>query len=113
MDKQLIHKALGAVFQVVSDTNRYFAAQEPWALKKTDPARMGTVLYITAEIIRQVGILCQPFMPASASKLLDLVAIPADRRSFDYLGEKGRLVSGTPIDPPTAVFPRYVAPVES
>ena len=113
MDKQLIHKALSSVFQVVSDTNRYFAAQEPWALKKTDPARMGTVLYITAEIIRQVGILCQPFMPASASKLLDPVAIPADRRSFDYLGEKGRLVSGTPIDPPTAVFPRYVAPVES
>ncbi len=110
MDRQLIHKALGSIFAVVSDTNRYFAAQEPWALKKTDPARMGTVLYLTAEIIRQVGILCQPFMPESASRLLDLVAVPQDKRSFAQLGAAGRLVSGTPVDPPTAVFPRYNPP---
>ena len=34
---------------------------------------MGTVLYVTAEVIRQVAILVQPFMPASAAKLLDLL----------------------------------------
>ena len=44
IDRQAIHKAIEAVWQVVADANRYFAAQEPWALKKTDPARMGTVL---------------------------------------------------------------------
>jgi hypothetical protein len=40
--------------------NRYFAGEEPWALKKTDPARMDTVLYVTAEVVRQVAILAQP-----------------------------------------------------
>ena len=35
--------------RVVAEANRYFAGQEPWALKKTDPARMETVLWTTAE----------------------------------------------------------------
>ena len=75
-----INRALDAIWKVVADANRYFAAQAPWALKKTDPARMETVLYVTAEVLRQVGILIQPYMPASAGRLLDLLAVPEDRR---------------------------------
>ena len=107
---QQIHKAVAAIIAVVSETDRYFAGQEPWALKKTDPARMATVLYVTAEVVRQIAILTQPIMPASAGKLLDLVAAPADKRDFAALGEAGRLVPGTPLSAPTPVFPRYVAP---
>ncbi len=110
MNKQMIHKALASIIAVVSETDRYFASQEPWALKKTDPERMGTVLYVTAEVVRQIGILLQPFMPASCEKLLDLVASPADKRDFEALGEAGRLVPGTPLEAPRPVFPRYVAP---
>lgn len=110
MSIQAIHTALAAVWQVVSDANRYFAAQEPWALRKSDPARMETVLYVTAEVIRQVGILAQPVMPESSEKLLDLLSIPADRRTFEFLGEKGRLVAGVDLPAPTGVFPRYVEP---
>jgi len=107
-----IHKALAAIIDVVADSDRYFASQEPWALKKTDPARMETVLYVTAETVRQISILLQPFMPESAGKLLDLLGVPADRRDFTALGATGRLQAGTPIDKPTPVFPRYVAPEE-
>ncbi|AFL52582.1 methionyl-tRNA synthetase [Sinorhizobium fredii] len=110
MDKQLIHRALAAIIAVVSETDRYFAGQEPWALKKTDPERMATVLYATAEVVRQIAILLQPFMPDSAGKLLDLLAVPAEKRSFAELGEAGRLVPGTPLEAPKPVFPRYVAP---
>jgi len=110
MGKQLIHRALASIIAVVSETDRYFASQEPWALKKTDPARMATVLYVTADVVRQIGILLQPFMPESAAKLLDLIAIPSDKRDFAALGEAGRLVAGTPLEAPKPVFPRYVAP---
>ncbi|TCU16752.1 methionyl-tRNA synthetase [Rhizobium azibense] len=110
MDKQMIHRALASIIAVVSETDRYFASQEPWALKKTDPARMGTVLYVTAEVVRQIAILLQPFMPESAGKLLDLVAAPVDKRDFSESGEAGRLVPGTPLEAPKPVFPRYVAP---
>ena len=108
MAKQQIAKALETIWDVVGEANRYFAAQEPWALRKTDPKRMETVLYVTAELIRQVGILAQPFIPGSAEKLLDLLALDADKRSFANLGPDGRLEPGTPIEKPNPVFPRYV-----
>ena len=60
MKTQQIHQVLNAVWSVVADANRYFAGEAPWALAKTDPARQGTVLYVTAEVIRQVAILAQP-----------------------------------------------------
>ncbi|MBB4302481.1 methionyl-tRNA synthetase [Rhodobium orientis] len=108
MDRQEIHLALGEVWQVVGEANRYFAAQEPWALKKTDPERMGTVLYVTAEIIRQVAILAQPVMPTSSEKLLDLLALGAEERTFATLGAAGRLKAGTELPKPQPVYPRYV-----
>lgn len=110
METQAIHQYLNAVWAVVADANRYFAAAAPWALRKTDPARMGTVLWVTAEVIRQVGIMVQPVMPESAAKLLDLVAVPADARGFDQLGAGGRLVAGLALPAPQGVFPRYVEP---
>ena len=108
MAEQGIHHALGAIFAVVSEANRYFAGQEPWALKKSDPARMETVLWTTAETIRRVAILCQPFIPGAAAKLLDLLAVSADERDFLHLGDANALVPGSALPPPEAVFPRYV-----
>ena len=105
---QAIHLALAAIFAVVADTNRYFAAQAPWALKKADPARMETVLYTTAETIRRIAILCQPFVPSSADKLLDLLAVAGDQRNFANIGDEHALVPATPLPEPRPVFPRYV-----
>ncbi len=107
MANQATHHALGAIFAVVADANRYFASQEPWALRKNDPARMGTVLYVTAEILRRVGIMVQPFMPLSAQKLLDTLAIPAEQRNFADI-ESSPLIAGTELPAPQPVFPRFI-----
>lgn len=111
MRVQAFHKALDAIWAVVGDANRYVDEQAPWALKKTDPARMATVLYVLAETIRHLGILTQPIMPAASARILDLLALPADRRGFDTLGPAVALVPGTPLPAPQGVFPRYVEPV--
>jgi methionyl-tRNA synthetase len=110
MERQALHRVLEAVLSVSSDTNGYFADAAPWALKKTDPARMATVLYVTAEVLRQVGILLQPFTPALADKLLGQLGIGAEQRSFTSLGEAGRLTPGTKLGALGPVFPRYVEP---
>ncbi|HSI39207.1 MAG TPA: methionine--tRNA ligase [Xanthobacteraceae bacterium] len=110
MAGQQIHQALAAVWAVVADANRYFAASAPWELRKSAPERFATVLWTTAEVIRQVAILAQPFVPSSAAALLDLLAVPQDRRAFAELGAAGRLEGGTILPPPVAVFPRYVEP---
>jgi methionyl-tRNA synthetase len=108
MKTQQLHHVLNTAWAVVADANRYFAGEAPWALAKTDPARQGTVLYVTAEVIRQVAILAQPAIPTSAGKLLDLLAVPDDQRSFAALGGAHRLTPGSTLPTPAGVFPRYV-----
>jgi len=110
MKTQALHQVLNAVWAVVAEANRYFAGEAPWALAKTDPKRQGSVLYVTAEVIRQVAILAQPFMPVSAGKLLDLLGVPADARDFARLGADRRIAPGTQLPAPAPVFPRYVEP---
>ena len=104
-----LHNYLSLVMEAVSEANRYFAAEEPWALKKENPARMGTVLYVTAELVRQAAILLQPVIPAGANQLLDLLQVAADRRDFAALGPDNRLQGGTPLPKPEGVFPRLSA----
>jgi methionyl-tRNA synthetase len=110
MGTQQIHHWLNAVWAVVAEANRYFAGEAPWALAKTDPARQRTVLYVTAEVVRQIAILAQPAMPESASKLLDSLGIPDDARNFAALGAAARIKPGTALPAPAPVFPRYVEP---
>ena len=98
------------MWAVVADANRYFASEAPWALAKTDPKRQGTVLYVTAEVLRRVAILAQPFMPSSANILLDLLNIPAEQRDFSRLVGTVRIAAGSKLPPPKPVFPRYVEP---
>ena len=90
---------------MVGDANRYVDSQAPWTLRKTDPARMRTVLYVLADVIRRVGILLQPFMPRSMAKLLDQLAVPVQARGFDRLDIA--LDPGIALPPPTGVFPRH------
>ncbi|HEY2186177.1 MAG TPA: methionine--tRNA ligase [Xanthobacteraceae bacterium] len=108
MKTQQLHQVLNAVWAVVAQTNRYFAAEAPWALAKTDLVRQGTVLYVTGEVLRQVAILSAAFMPSSAAKLLDLLGIPAGERQFRDIGGSRRIAPGTTLPAPSAVFPRYV-----
>jgi methionyl-tRNA synthetase len=108
MKTQQLHQVLNAVWAVIAQANRYFAGEAPWALANTDRVRQGTVLYITAEVLRQVAILSAPFMPASASKLLDFLAVPAGERQFCDIGGARRIQPGTTLPAPSAVFPRYV-----
>ena len=108
MATQQIHQWLNVVWSVVAEANRYFAGEAPWALAKTDPARQKTVLYVTAEVVRQVAILTQPVMPDASSKLLDSLGVPQDARDFAALGT--RIKAGETLPPPVGVFPRYVEP---
>jgi methionyl-tRNA synthetase len=66
------------------------------------------VLYVTAEVLRQLGILTQPYVPAAAERLLDMLGISAGERQFANLGPAGRLEPGTQLPAPQGIFPRYV-----
>ena len=108
---QQIHQALDAVWAVVAEANRYFAGEEPWALAKTDPARMETVLYVTAEVVRQVA---HPGAAGHAGRRRRscsiCLGVPADERDFRGAWRASRIEPGTALPAPTPVFPRYVEP---
>jgi len=105
ISKQEIHKYVNVIMLMVRETNRYIDEMAPWALKKYDPHRMVTVLYVITEILRRVAILYQPLMPSSSNKILDMLKIPQNERTFEYF-DKGKVLFGVGIDKPNPVFPR-------
>jgi methionyl-tRNA synthetase len=111
MDRQGIKTYLDAVWAVVREGDRYFASEKPFDKAHT-LERQGTILYVTAEVVRQLTILAQPAVPTAAAQLLDFLAV-GEARTFASLGEKGRLKPGTTLPASTGVFPRWVDPEEA
>ena len=107
MDAQLVHEAVAAIWEVVGEANRYFAAQEPWALRKSDFKRMETVLYATAEVIRRLAIPALAFMPHSAGRLLDSLSVGRNRWLISFANDSGKLEPGTMLPVPEPVFKRF------
>jgi methionyl-tRNA synthetase len=105
MAEQAFHLALETIWRLVAEANRYVDEQAPWTLRRTDPARMRTVLYVLTETIRHLAILAQPFVPDSASKLLAQLAVPDDERMFANLAKP--LTPARKLPAPQGIFPRY------
>jgi len=106
---EAFHVALETIWRLVAEANRYVDSEAPWVLRRTDPARMRTVLYVLAETLRHLGILMQPFVPDAAAALLDQLAVPPGARRFADLAEA--LPPGRPVPPPHGIFPRFVEAV--
>jgi methionyl-tRNA synthetase len=110
MATQQIHQWINTVWAVGAGGGRALGGGGARGRAKTDPARQKTVLYVTAEVVRQVAILAQPVMPDASAKLLDSLGVAADARDFKALAK--RLTAGMTLPAPVGVFPRYVEPKE-
>ncbi len=108
---QAFHKALEAAWEVIAAANRYVDEQAPWTLRKTDPPRMATVLYVAAETVRQLAILSQPIMPDAMGRMLDQLGADPGTRNFAALGDP--LEPGIPLPKPEGVFPRHIEAEEA
>jgi methionyl-tRNA synthetase len=106
LDRQVFHEALEEVWKVVRAANGYIDRQAPWALRKTNPARMATVLRVLADALRVIATVLQPFMPGSMAKMLDQLGVPPEARALADLAVP--LADGTSLPPPVGVFPRFV-----
>jgi methionyl-tRNA synthetase len=106
MKTQQIHDAAGELVALLNAANLYFADQAPWGLK-ADLPRMGTILATTADVVRRAAIAAQAFVPGSAAKFLDALAVPADQRLLSHaLGASG-VPAGTALPPPEPVFKKF------
>jgi methionyl-tRNA synthetase len=108
-------QALENWMQAVFACNAYIDVQAPWALKKTDPERMETVLATLFICIAQLAVAALPVIPGSATKLLDQMGIPSDVRSFANIGShwySPLAESNFQIAQPQGLFPRLELPAE-
>ncbi len=103
---QAFNKALEATWEVIGAANRYVDEQAPWALRKSDPARMATVLYVVMECVRYLAVLSQPVMPGAMGRMLDQLGVAPEARNFAALDTA--LAAGTVLPKPEGVFPRFV-----
>ncbi|TCL33256.1 methionyl-tRNA synthetase [Anaerospora hongkongensis] len=110
MESMEINAALKEIWALVSRSNKYIDETAPWALAK-DPvkrARLDTVMYNLAEVLRIVTILVSPFMPTTAPKIWAQLGIEtafADVRLHDAQSW-GLLAAGTKVAKPEPIFPR-------
>jgi len=106
LDRLAFHDALEDVWKVVRAANAYIDHQAPWALRKTDTARMASVLNVLVEVIRCIATVLLPFMPGSMAAMLDQVGAGPDTRGLADLAKP--LPPGLALPAPQGVFPRYV-----
>jgi methionyl-tRNA synthetase len=102
-------QALEYWMQAVFACNAYVDAQAPWALRKTDPERMETVLATLYICIAQLAVAVQPVIPESATRLMDQMGIAEGIRTFSAIGERWYsplAESGFQLDQPQGLFPR-------
>lgn len=109
-----LSQAVEAWMSAVFACNAYIDAQAPWALKKTDPARMETVLASLYISIAQLAVAISPAIPASAGLLLDRMGIASEFRNLEairgdwYAALAG---SGFRLEQPVGLFPRLEMPI--
>lgn len=97
--------------------NQYVDEMAPWALHKSDPERMATVLTVLFRCVRSLAIAVRPVVPEAIDRLLDQMGVRADARDYAALGDDtwfaDHLTSGYRVEKPEGVFPRLELPEEA
>lgn len=105
MDQQALHKYAERVWQLISEANKYIDAQKPWALKTSNPQRMGTILAVLVHTLHRLAFYTHPLIPDISDQILDLLAIPKALRTFQGLDSPPP--AGCPLPIPESVCPRW------
>ncbi len=82
--------------------NKYLADTEPWKVYKTDAARVETILNIALQIVANLGILANPFLPFSMKKMREMINM--DLLTWDKAGDIDLLESGHQMNKPSLLF---------
>ena len=108
-----LHEAMECWLRAVFACNAYIDAQAPWALRKSDPERMETVLATLYISIAQLAVAIAPVIPASAAALLDQMGVGVELRSYkDIVSHwySPLAESDYRLDAPRPLFPRLEMP---
>ena len=85
VDNQEINIYIKKIWDVVASANKYFNDNKPWELKSTDKKRFESVLFVTAETIKQIAVMIYPIMPDTSKRILDFYNIDVNNITLEIL----------------------------
>jgi methionyl-tRNA synthetase len=104
-----LHKALMAIWELISAANKYIVENEPWSLAK-DPGnreKLCAIMYRLLEVLRNAAILLSPFMPQAAQKIMSQIGLDTEKEcNLDIIRKKAPLPSGAALSRGESLFPR-------
>ncbi|MEQ9466479.1 MAG: methionine--tRNA ligase [Ekhidna sp.] len=99
LDQFKFREALSQMMELARIGNKYLADTEPWKLIKEDQNRVETILNIALQISANLTIVCEPFLPFTARKLLDILSLEqkqwAEAGGVDFLSAGHQLNGAT------------------
>ena len=104
MNDQQIDKAIKEIMDLLSQCNAYVDEQAPWSLKKTNPERMKTVLYVISIIIIKSTVMLFPIIPSSAEKVLSFFNLSINQVNFNKFDKI--ISTNINVNSPSPIFPR-------
>ena len=102
-----LNKALEKVWFFINQLNQYIDKMEPWSTIKINKVKTAETLSILIESIRLIGIILQPFIPEAAKKILDILNIDNNSRSFKFYNMKYAMKKSHPLNDAQPLFPRF------
>ena len=102
VDKYRFREALARYMELARAGNKYLADTEPWILIKEDKERVGTILNLALQIVANLAILGEPFLPDTANKTLGIINL--DKLPWKEAGSEQLLLAGHPINQPELLF---------
>lgn len=102
LDNFRFREAQGELMKLSALGNEYLAKTEPWHLIKTDEKRTETVLNIALQIVANLAILAEPFLPFTTQKIKNLIHL--ENLSWKNAGKIDLIPAGNPIEKPKLLF---------
>ncbi|MFD3448297.1 methionine--tRNA ligase [Microbacteriaceae bacterium 4G12] len=115
MENMEFSVALGAIWQLVSRTNKYIDETQPWVLAKAeaDREKLQSVMAHLAETLRQVTIMLMPFLTETPAKVFEQLGITEEKlKTWESLETFGAIPAGTKVTKAQPLFPRLEMDVE-
>ena len=103
LEKYRIREAQYFAMDLARLGNKYFAETEPWKIAKTDMERVKTILYIGIQIVANLSLLMEPFLPFSSQKLRKALKFD-EEVVWDSIGKTDMVKPGTQLEKPKLLF---------
>lgn len=104
LEKYRFREALGEYMDLARLGNKYLTEQEPWKLQKTNPDRVRTVMYCALQVVANLAVLGEPFLPFTSAKIRQMVPFQGKDLGWAAGGKTDLVTAGTLLNQPVLLF---------